>query len=58
MKLGLGELLERLQRAFAAWQAEHETGAGWGFGDVLAMWRRKGLVVYDLGVHDFPVDRW
>ena len=52
------ELLALLGREFSRWQAEFETGAGWGLGDVLAMWRRKGLVVSDLGSFHFPEDRW
>jgi hypothetical protein len=51
-------LLALLGFEFSAWQAQSETGAGWGLGDVLAMWRRKGLVVTDLGGYHFPEDRW
>ena len=52
------ELLSLLGYEFSQWQAQSETGAGWGLGDVLAMWRRKGLVVADLGAYHFPEDRW
>ncbi len=53
-------LLDRLQLEFSQWQAQNETGAGWGFRDVLALWRRKGFVFHeaDLDVYHFPPEKW
>ena len=35
--LGLETLLAALHQKFSEWQAHDETGAGWGFMDVLAL---------------------
>ncbi len=58
--LGWEKLLAPLQQKFAEWQAQDETGAGWGFTDVLALWRRKGLVIHeaDLDTYHFPEEKW
>ena len=58
--LALDKLLDRLQQLFSEWQAQDETGAGWGFTDVLALWRRKGLVIHesDLDIYHFPEEKW
>ena len=53
-------LLARLQQEFSAWQAQEEAGAGWGFSDVLAAWRRRGLVEYEVGLdrYHFDAAKW
>jgi hypothetical protein len=52
--------LERLGKAFVAWQTEHEAGPTWGLRDVLAQWRRRGLVVRepDTDAYRFVHGKW
>jgi hypothetical protein len=57
-RLGMPAFLDRLQQEFADWQAQNETGSGWGFADVLALWRRKGYVMPDLDAYYFPPEKW
>jgi hypothetical protein len=52
--------LDRLGEAFVMWQKEHEAGPTWGLRDVLAQWRRRGLVVreQDTDAYRFVQSKW
>ncbi len=60
MQAGDSADLGRLERAFGAWQAEHEAGPTWGLRDVLAQWRRRGLIVRepDTDAYRFVHGKW
>jgi hypothetical protein len=49
-------LLGRLQQELSKWQAQEEAGAQWGFAEVLATWRKRGLVEYDPGMDHYHFD--
>ena len=49
-------LLGRLQTELSKWQALEEVGAQWGFAEVLATWRQRGLVEHDPGMDHYHFD--